>query len=152
MSIQAAIPILLLLSLLVAACGCSMHAGMTEADARTWAGARVAPPSLPLDGRSFRVDLGRKGEGREETEVVEFAGGRFHSPLCDAYGFGSGAYTTRALPGGGLEFEATCTSTTDGTNVWRGVVRDRTIEGTLTWSKPGEAAVEHWLRGSEAAP
>src|SRR5258706_15431030 len=40
-----------------------------------------------LDGRAFVADAGEKGKAADEkSDVITFAGGKFHSSACDQYG------------------------------------------------------------------
>ena len=106
-----------------------------------------------LDGKVFVADAGEKGKPAEEkNDVITFSGGKFHSSLCDQYGYGPGDY--KYTPAGyAVAFEAQTQSEKDGGLVWRGTVRGDTIEGTFVhyrkgWMlNPNPEPVEHWFKG-----
>ncbi len=107
----------------------------------------------PLDGRAFVADAGPKGQAADEKgDVITFAGGRFHSAICDQYGYSKAAY--RASPAGdAIRFEAETTSEKDGRLVWKGEVKGDTIEGTFVhyrkgwFLNPNPEPQEHWFKG-----
>jgi hypothetical protein len=106
-----------------------------------------------LDGRAFIADAGPKGKPADEKDdVITFADGKFHSRLCDKYGYGMGAYkATKA--GDAIEWETETLSEKDGRNVWKGTVRGSEIEGTLVhhpkgWLlNPNPSPEEMWFKG-----
>src|SRR5262245_9444232 len=79
------------LALLGAACHSSQNQSMSSASAMH-AGA--------LDGKVYSVELGEKNKSKGDPDNLEFMAGKFHSTACDAYGFGSAAYSTNASSGG----------------------------------------------------
>lgn len=68
-----------------------------------------------LDGRTFVVVQGEKGEKAKGTDTLIFKNGKFRSAGCDKYGFGEAPYTTTA-EGDVIKFIA---DTTSETNSWR---------------------------------
>jgi len=106
-----------------------------------------------LDGRVFIANAGEKGKAADETgDVITFAGGKFHSSLCDQYGYNKGAY--KATPAGdAIQFEAETTSEKDGRLVWKGTIKGSEIEGTFVHHRkgwllnPNPEPVEHWFKG-----
>jgi hypothetical protein len=101
----------------------------------------------------FIADAGEKGKPAEEkADVITFAGGKFHSSLCDQYGYGKGDYKYSAA-GDAVAFEAQTQSEKDGRLVWKGTVRGDEIEGTFVhyrkgWMlNPNPDPVEHWFKG-----
>jgi hypothetical protein len=111
-----------------------------------------AQPAL-LDGRAFVADAGHKGKPADEKgDVLTFANGRFHSSLCDQYGYDKGEYKA-TRNGDAVEFEAVTVSEKYGRNVWKGTIRGNDIEGTFLFHpKPGffnrnPAPEEHWFKG-----
>lgn len=106
-----------------------------------------------LDGRAFVADAGLKGKPADEKgDVLTFAEGKFHSSLCDQWGYNKGEYkATKA--GDAVEFEAVTLSEKYGRNVWKGTIRGGEIEGTFVfYPKPGffnknPAPEEHWFKG-----
>jgi hypothetical protein len=97
--------------------------------------AALAPPlalaqAALLDGRAFLADAGHKGKPADEKDdVLTFAGGKFHSSLCDQWGYNKGEYKATKV-GDAVEFEATTVSEKYGRNVWKGTVKGNEIEGT----------------------
>ena len=110
-----------------------------------------AQPTL-LEGRAFVADTGHKGKPADEKDVITFAGGKFHSSLCDQYGYSKAAYKATKV-GDAIEFEAVTVSEKYGRNVWKGTIRGSEIDGTfLFYPKPGffnknPAPEEHWFKG-----
>jgi hypothetical protein len=117
--------------------------------------ALAAPLALAqgtLDGKKYVGDIGDKGKGAEDTNVVfTFAEGRFQSSVCEKYGFEKGTYKT-AKEGDLIRFEATALSSEYGRNEWRGTVKGNEIEGVLVWSRkpsffrPNPEPVEKWFK------
>ena len=65
------------------------------------AAAFVVPPAAAqaaqLDGKVFVADAGEKGKAADEkADVITFQNGKFHSSLCDQYGYNKGAYKSAA--------------------------------------------------------
>lgn len=112
-----------------------------------------APTLAALDGRVFVADAGEKGRPAEEkADIITFTGGKFHSSLCDQYGYEKGDYQA-ARAGDAVTFDAETRSEKDGRLVWRGTVRGDEIEGTFVhyrkgWMlNPNPDPVEHWFKG-----
>ena len=106
-----------------------------------------------LDGRVFVADAGLKGKAADEKDdVISFAGGRFHSQLCDQFGYNKGEYQATTV-GDAVQFEAVTLSDRYGRNVWKGTIRGGEIEGTFVhhpkgWLlNPNPAPIEHWFKG-----
>lgn len=106
-----------------------------------------------LEGRVFVADAGHKGKPADEKgDVLTYAGGKFHSSLCDQFGYDKGDYKATKV-GDAVEFEAVTVSEKYGRNVWKGTIRGSEIEGTfLFYPKPGffnknPAPEEHWFKG-----
>jgi len=85
------------------------------------------PASGVLDGKTFVVEQGEKGQGAKGTDTLIFKNGRFRSAGCDQYGFGEGAYTATAQ-GDIVRFIAETTSETN-------------------WYKPNPKPLEKWAKG-----
>jgi hypothetical protein len=106
-----------------------------------------------LEGRVFIADAGHKGKPADEKgDVLTFANGKFHSSLCDQFGYDKGDYKATKV-GDAIEFEAVTLSEKYGRNVWKGTIRGNDIEGTFFFHpKPGffnknPDAEEHWFKG-----
>ena len=109
-----------------------------------------------LEGRRFDTQAGMVGKSAHvPSDVLSFADGLFHSSDCDQYQYGKARYTTRIEIDGSIHFESETESPTYGRNVWRGVVRGRTIEGEFvflrkpTWWRPNPDPLPHWFKGPE---
>jgi hypothetical protein len=111
-----------------------------------------ASASGVLDGKTFLVEQGEKGEKAKGTDTLIFRNGRFRSTGCDKYGFGDGAYTT-TVEGDAVRFVADTTSDTKGKMHWEGTVREDKIDVTYIWTdrshwyKPNPKPLEKWAKG-----
>lgn len=106
-----------------------------------------------LDGRKFDTEAGLTGKpAHVKQDILSFNNGLFHSSDCDQYGYNQGQYKS-ASQGDGTTFEVETTSEQYGRNVWKGVVRGDTIEGTMvfyrkpTWWRSNPEPLEHWFKG-----
>ncbi len=105
-----------------------------------------------LDGKTFTVETGEKGEGPKGQDTLVFKDGYFHSTGCDKYGFGDGAYTATA-EGDTIRFEAATASPKKGNMTWKGTIQGGKIEVTYTWKdarhwyKPSPKTKEYWAKG-----
>jgi len=106
-----------------------------------------------LDGRTFIADAGEKGKAADEKgDVITFKDGKFHSSVCDQFGYGKGDYTATSQ-GEKIAFEVETKSEKDGRLVWKGSVSGDQIEGSFTHYRKGgffnanPAPVEHWFKG-----
>jgi hypothetical protein len=100
----------------------------------------------PLDGRTYLGQVGEKGKDKGDADEFSFSAGRFHSKACDAYGFSSAPYHSRARKTA-MSFESETLSAKEGRMVWKGVVQGRAIQGTAVWFKQGQAPMDYWFRG-----
>ena len=98
-----------------------------------------------LDGRTYIGHLGERGKTPGDEDTLRFEGGRFHSTACDAYGFGAAPYTS-AKVGEAIVFTSETTSEKEGRMVWTGTIITHKLDGTVTWTKPGQRAVEYWVK------
>ena len=115
--------------------------------------APAAHAEATLDGKVFVADAGEKGKAADEKgDVITFKDGKFHSSVCDQYGYGKGDYKASAQ-GDAMVFEVETTSQKDGRLVWKGSVRGDQIEGVFTHYRKGgffnsnPAPIEHWFKG-----
>jgi hypothetical protein len=106
-----------------------------------------------LDGRAFVAEAGENGKAADEkNDVITFAGGKFHSSVCDQYGYGKGEYRA-SVAADAVTFEAETNSEKDGRLVWKGIVRGSDIEGTFVHYRkgwllnPNPEPVQHWFKG-----
>jgi uncharacterized protein YdeI (BOF family) len=110
------------------------------------AGAAIAAPGGPLDGRKFKAESGEKGKAKAEDDEISFSGGLFHSKGCDTYGFKAAAYKA-ATKDGVTTFTAETVSPKEGTIRWKGTVTGDRVDATYVWTKAGQADIEYWLKG-----
>lgn len=113
----------------------------------------VAMAQSPLEGRKFDTQAGLTGKPAHiAKDILSFADGKFHSSDCDQYGYGKGTYKT-VTNGDAVSFEVETNSDQYGRNVWKGVIRGDTIEGTMifhrkpTWYRSNPEPLEHWFKG-----
>ena len=106
-----------------------------------------------LDGRRFDTQAGMTGKPAHiAKDILSFTDGKFHSSDCDQYGYDRGAYRATS-DGGAMTFEVETRSEQYGRNVWKGVVRGDTVEGTMvfyrkpTFFRPNPEPLEHWFKG-----
>ena len=107
-----------------------------------------------LDGKVFIGEAGEKGKPADEKgDIITFAGGTFHSSLCDQWGYGKGAYSAKA-EGDVISFEAETRSEKDGRLVWGGRLKGGVLEGGFThyrkatWYRPNPDPIEHWFKAA----
>lgn len=106
-----------------------------------------------LDGRRFDTQAGFTGKPAHiPKDILSFADGKFHSSDCDQYGYDRGTYRS-TNDGGVVTFEVETRSEQYGRNVWKGVIRGDTIEGTMVfyrkpnWLRSNPEPLEHWFKG-----
>src|SRR5574341_600382 len=104
-----------------------------------------------LDGKSFTGNLLEPGKS-PVTDSLIFRSGSFKSTAYRSYGFGMGKYTSKES-NNALTFNAKTISSSEGTMVWKGVIRGNQIQGTVEWSKKNqEKPVEMTFSGSVSEP
>jgi hypothetical protein len=101
-----------------------------------------------LDGRNFDGIVLECGNTAGDADTIIFRGGRFRSTACDRYEYGDGPYTASAA-GDEITFEAQTESPKYGKLLWRGVVRGRRLDGTLTMVRDGKMLGEKWVLAGE---
>jgi len=104
---------------------------------------------MKLDGRTFEGVVLECGKQSGDAEIITFRNGRFSSSACKPYGYGDGAYKA-TNSGDSLTFEAETESAQYGKLIWRGVVRGKRLDGTLTMIKDGKPFAEKWVLAGEA--
>lgn len=108
----------------------------------------VALGASYLDGRTFGVEIGEQGKTMGDPETLVFKDKRFDPLDCHKWGFAAAPYTTREQDGR-VTFEAETKSEKEGIMRWQGAVQGDAISGTVVWSKPGQAPVEYWFKGTQ---
>lgn len=116
-------------------------------------GTAASPSSVPalssLDGRTFVAQSGEKGKQASSKDTIVFQDGRFLSEGCSPYGFTDAPYQA-TVDGAGIRFHAETHSSTHGTMVWDGIVKDNAIEATNIWTRERwywNIKREYWYRG-----
>jgi len=105
-----------------------------------------------LDGRTFTAETGEKGRPADGRDNITFKDGKFHSSVCDQYGFAPGDYRT-AIQGTRVAFNAETRSEKQERMVWSGTVDGDIIEGALVYYRkgwffnPNPAPIEYWFKG-----
>jgi hypothetical protein len=107
--------------------------------------ARAASDGGALDGRTFVGSMGPQGKSAAGDETVTFAGGRFHSSACDAYGFGDAAYTTDKGSDGSVRFHAVTHSEKQGSIDWKGAVAGSRLTATFVWTNQAGQVSTYWV-------
>ncbi|MDQ6893799.1 MAG: hypothetical protein M3167_14100 [Acidobacteriota bacterium] len=123
--------------------------------ALSFAAASFASPDAPaatLDGKTFAGESAEKGKTKMDKDTVTFAGGRFRSQACDAYGFGDAPYVATTAPDGSISWSAETASAKEGKIQWKGKVKGDKLEGTYVWIKAGQAPIEYWMKATTAPP
>ncbi|MBI2870843.1 MAG: hypothetical protein HYY14_03950 [Candidatus Omnitrophica bacterium] len=98
-----------------------------------------------LDGMTFAGELGEEGQTEGQADTFIFENGLFESTACTPFGFSEAPYTS-AAQGDDIAFNAQTASPTDGNMVWQGTVDGDEVEGTVIWTKAGQAT-NYWFRG-----
>ena len=108
-----------------------------------------ADAGATLDGKTFAVESTEKGKTAVEKDTIEFKAGKLHSPGCDQWGFGAGAYKA-TKKGDAIAFEADTRSAKEGKIHWTGTVKGDAIDASYVWTKTGQKAIEYTLKGKLA--
>ncbi len=116
---------------------------------------RYAAAQSTLDGKKFDTEAGLIGKpAHVKQDILSFERGKFHSSDCDQYGYGKGDYKSTGQDGQ-TSFESETVSAEYGRNVWKGVIKGNSIEGTMVfyripkWWRPNPEPLEHWFKGPE---
>ena len=105
----------------------------------------------PLDGKAFVGEAGEKGKAADEKDVITFADGKFHSSVCDQYGFNKADYSAKT-EGDATVFEAETVSDKEGKLKWTGTLKGGVLEGKFVhyrkpaWYRPNPEPIEHWFK------
>jgi hypothetical protein len=100
-----------------------------------------------LDGKTFSVQMGKKGKSAGNPDDLIFADGTFRSTACDKYGFTAAAYEAKQ-DGDKTTFTATAKSAKQGTMVWTGTVQGDAVSGEASWNRVRRQPVRYWFKGS----
>jgi len=105
-----------------------------------------------LDGKTFMVKQGEKGEEAKGSDTLIFKDGKFRSMGCDKYGFGEAPYKA-TVEGDTIKFVSDTTSESKGKIHWEGTVQGDKIDATYVWIdkshwyKPNPKPLEKWSTG-----
>jgi hypothetical protein len=99
-----------------------------------------------LDGKTFRIELGKKGEREGELDEITFARGLFHSATGAEHGFSDSEYQTKPA-GKTVHFHIDSESFDEGSMAWEGVLTGDHIEGKVAWTE-NHNPTEYWFRGT----
>ena len=116
-------------------------------------GATASPSTAPtvslLDGKTFVAQSGEKGKQASNRDTIVFRDGKFLSEGCSPFGFKDAPYQA-TLDGAAIRFHTETHSSTHGTMVWVGSVKNNTIEATSVWTRERwywKIKKEYWYRG-----
>jgi len=99
----------------------------------------------PLDGKTFSVEMGKKGKKASSPDQLVFADGTFRSTACDKYGFAAVPYEAKQ-EGDKTTFTATAKSAKQGTMRWSGTVQGDSVSGEATWDRVRREPVLYWYK------
>lgn len=102
-----------------------------------------------LDGKTFQVTV-TDPQGKGEPDTITFAAGQLDSVGCQKYGFPKAPYKV-TKSGSAVTFSSEAKSAKEGMNKWEGKVEGDKIEGTLVWTKPGQAPISYKFNGKVVA-
>ena len=101
-----------------------------------------------LDGKTFSVQVGKKGKAKSSPDELTFADGKLKSAATAKLGFTEPAtYTTKA-EGTKLKFDATLKSEKAGTMRYWGTVDGDNLAGSGLRSRVRATPVSYWLKGA----
>lgn len=104
---------------------------------------------ISIDGKSFTVLTMEKGKPETATlETITFNGGMFDNEGCHIYGFGNGKYTA-TKDGSNYNFDATTTSSKEGSMMWKGMVMGDILHGEMVWHKEGQADIVYTFNSDQ---
>lgn len=101
----------------------------------------------PLDGKTFVGTMTEKGKTKGDPDAFIFKDGKFRSTGCDAYGFTETSYAA-AVSDVATTFDAVAASSKEGTMKWKGTVKGDVVEGTVVWTKEGQADIGYTFKGT----
>lgn len=102
-----------------------------------------------LDGRTFEVEMGKKGQTEGQANTLTFRSGTFLSEVCVKYEFPQSVYRAQRS-GDSIEFRLVARSPSEGHMDWSGTVTGDRLEATAVWHRPGhDEPIELWIRGTE---
>ena len=116
-----------------------------------WGMGQVEAATGLLDGKTFLVHQGFKGEEGSSEDEISFKKGKLYSADCAEWGFDWGDYTA-TVKGNTIYFEAATSSPKHGKIMWKGQINGATLSGSYIWTKKRwywkDARQEKWLKGT----
>lgn len=101
-----------------------------------------------LENRVFAID-NYANDKKDSSEDLIFKNQLLEGSECGQWGFVPSAYTTENMADGSIKFGSVMSSPNEGTMVWEGSVKNKSIEGKIVWSKTGQADVNIVFSGME---
>lgn len=96
-----------------------------------------------LDGKTFTVTV-TDPQKKADPDTLVFAKDTFDSTLCAQWGFRPAAYTV----GADGTVTADQASATEGSSHWSLKVTGDRIDGSMDWSKAGQATIHYVVTGT----
>jgi len=103
-----------------------------------------------LDGKKFTIQL-MQGDKMDSKETIVFDNGMMDPLDCHQYGFTAANYQAKNS-GDMLTWVARSKSEKEGTMAWQGKIRGDQIEGSVSWTKPGQATINYTFKGTAVKP
>lgn len=99
-----------------------------------------------LDGKKFTVQL-MQGDKMDSKETIVFANGTMDPLDCHQYGFTATSYQAKNTAGM-LTWVCITKSDKEGTMAWQGKISGDQIDGSVSWTKPGQAVINYTFKGT----
>jgi hypothetical protein len=104
------------------------------------------PAASGLTDHMYVIQISDPATSDVDVDTITFADGRFRSKGCEQYGFADTDYRT-IRDNVGEAFSATATSEKEGRMEWSGMLVKGRLDGTCTWTKPGQKPIEYRFKG-----
>ena len=98
-----------------------------------------------LDGKTFTATL-TDPQKKADPDTLTFAADQFEAAACTKYGFAKSAYTATQA-GDAWKVTVDQVSATEGKTHWALTVTGTHIEGSMDWTKTGQAAIHYTVSG-----
>ena len=99
-----------------------------------------------LDGKKFSIQL-MQGDKPDAKEAIVFDNGMMDPLDCHQYGFTATAYQAKNS-GNMLTWVCITKSEKEGTMAWQGKITGDQIDGSVSWSKAGQATINYTFKGT----
>lgn len=106
-----------------------------------------------LDGTSWKVnvepdDMSQKKGEKQFDETLTFADGKV-SLSAPKVGFEASPYTITKTGEKNYTFKAVRSSSGEGSSVWTGIVKGKSLEGKMIWTKNDGAVLTYTFKGEK---